>query len=305
MRGGEDATMRVLLATDGSEDARAAMAWLGHFPLPPDSALRVVTVVSASPSSLDIPMVRDLQHSMRTEARRIADGARTALTKRFATADVHVAEGDARHVILGAAEEWPADLVVLGARGLGAVAGFLLGSVSLAVARHAHCSVMVVKGAPASLRGVLLALDASAGAAAAAAFLARLPLEQGCTVRLLGVVERPHYPATTPALAAGMVRQAIEQMVKERRAALEQVLDKAGGAFGAVKRVERQIVVGHPVDEIVGAAARSGVDLVVVGARGLGAVQRILLGSVSEDVLRHVDRTVLVVKPGPRGAGTT
>jgi nucleotide-binding universal stress UspA family protein len=68
--------------------------------------------------------------------------------------------------------------------------------------------------------------------------------------------------------------------------------------------VERQIVVGHPVDEIVGAAARPGIDLVVVGARGLGAAQRILLGSVSEDVLRHVDRTVLVVKPHARGAGT-
>jgi nucleotide-binding universal stress UspA family protein len=293
--------MRVLLATDGSEDARGATAWLGHVPLPPGSTLRVVSAVSAPPSLLDVPIVRDVQQSMRTEARRVADSARTALTKRFATADVHVAEGDARHVILAAAEEWHADLVVLGARGLGAVAGLLLGSVSLAIARHAHCSVMVVKGAPAPLRGVLLALDASPGAAAAAAFLARLPLEQGCTVRLLGVVERPHYPATTPALAAGMVRQAIEQTIKERRAALEQALDKAAGVFSAVKRVERQIVVGHPVDEIVGAAARPGVDLVVVGARGLGAVQRMLLGSVSEDVLRHVDRPVLVVKSGAPG----
>jgi nucleotide-binding universal stress UspA family protein len=303
MRGGEDATMRVLLATDGSEDARAATAWLGQFPLPPGSALRVVSAVSAPPSVLDIPTVRDLQQSMRTEAQRVADGARTALTKRFATTDVHVAEGDARHVILAAAEEWHADLAVLGARGLGAVAGLLLGSVSLAVARHAPCSVLVVKGAPAPLRGVLLALDASPGAAAAAAFLARLPLDRGCTVRLLGVVEPPHYPATTPTLAAGMVRKAIEQIVRERRAAIEPALENAAGAFGAVKRVERQIVVGHPVDEIVAAAARPGIDLVVVGARGLGAVQRMLLGSVSEDVLRHVDRTVLVVKPGSRGAG--
>jgi nucleotide-binding universal stress UspA family protein len=294
--------MRVLLATDGSEDARAATAWLGQFPLPPGSALRVVSAVSASPSTLDIPMVRDLQQSIRTEARRVAEAARAALATRFAAADVHVADGDARHVILAAAEEWHADLVVLGARGLGAVAGFLLGSVSLGVARHAHCSVMVVKGAPAPLRGALLAIDASPGAVAAAAFLARLPLEPETTVRLLGVVERPHYPATTPALAAGMVRQAIEQMVKERRTAIEQALDKAAGAFGAVKRVERQVVVGHPVDEIVGAAARPGVNLVVVGARGLGALQRALLGSVSEGVLRHVDRSVLIVKTGGHGA---
>jgi nucleotide-binding universal stress UspA family protein len=119
---------------------------------------------------------------------------------------------------------------------------------------------------------------------------------------MLGVVEQPHYPATTPALAAGMVRQAIEQMVKERRTALEQALDKAAGVFGAARRVERQVVVGHAVDEIVGAAARPGVNLVVVGARGLGALQRALLGSVSEGVVRHVDRSVLIVKPGGHGA---
>jgi nucleotide-binding universal stress UspA family protein len=302
MRGGEDLTMRVLLATDGSEDARAATAWLGQFPLPPDSTLRVVNAVSAPGSALDMPTVRDLQQSMRAEAQRVADAARAALAKRFAAADVSVADGDARHVILAAAEEWHADLVVLGARGLGAVAGFLLGSVSMGVARHAHCSVMIVKGVPAPLRGALLAIDASPGAAAASAFLARLPLDSGVTVRLLGVVERPHYPATTPALAAGMVRQAIGQMVQERRTVLERALDNAAGAFGAVKRVERQVVVGHPVDEIVAAAARPGVNLVVVGARGLGALQRVLLGSVSEEVLRHVDRTVLVVKSGGQGA---
>ena len=41
--------MRVLLATDGSEDARTACAWLAQFPLPADSRLRVVTAVSISP----------------------------------------------------------------------------------------------------------------------------------------------------------------------------------------------------------------------------------------------------------------
>jgi nucleotide-binding universal stress UspA family protein len=294
--------MRVLLATDGSDDARAATAWLGRFPLPPGSTLRVVTGVSVPASAVDVPMVREFHEGLRAEGQRVAEHARAALAPRFASADVQVADGDARHVILAAAEEWHADLLVLGARGLGAVAGFLLGSVSLGVARHAPCSVMIVKGAPAPLRGVLLAVDASAGAAAAAAFLGRLPLDPGITVRLLGVVERPHFPATTPALAAGMVRQALEQMVQERRMAIEQALDKAAGALGAVKRVERQVVVGHPVDEIVGAAARPGVGLVVVGARGLGALQRALLGSVSEGVLRHVDRTVLIVKTGGHGA---
>jgi nucleotide-binding universal stress UspA family protein len=290
--------MRVLLATDGSDDARAATAWLRAFPLPADAVLRVVSAVDVPPAAVDLPTVREFQHSLREEATRLGEAARAAIAARFTAADVRVVDGDARHVILRAAEEWPADLVVLGARGLGAVSGFLLGSVSLGVARHARCSVLVVKG-PAVARptGALVAIDASASAASAAAFLARLPLDPTFAVRLLGVVEPPRYPVTTPSFAAGMVRKAIEQMVEERRTTLAGALENAARAFaGVAKKVDRDVVVGHPVDEIVAAATRANVGLVVVGARGLGVLQRLWLGSVSEGVLRHADRPVLVVK---------
>jgi nucleotide-binding universal stress UspA family protein len=287
--------MRVLLATDGSDDARAAAAWLTQFPLPAGSELRVVSAVSIPASALDVPPVREFVKSLTDEAQRVAEAARTALAPRFKAADVHVVEGDARDVILRAAEEGLADLIVLGARGLGAVAGALLGSVSIGVARHARCSVIIVKGAAARLRGALVAIDGSAHSEAAVAFLARLPLDPTFVVRLLAVVERPRYPATTPALAAGLVRQAIEELVKDRRTVLEQAVARAAALFTSVT-VERQVAVGRPVDEIVEAAARPDVDLVVVGARGLGTLERVVLGSVSEGVLRHADRPVLIVK---------
>jgi len=291
--------MRVLFATDGSEDARTATAYLARFPLPAGSRLRVVSVVSIPPSALDVPTVRELQASLREAARQTAEAARAALAPRFAGTDVQVPEGDAREAILRVAAEWPADLVVLGARGLGAMAGFLLGSVSLGVARHAPCSVLVVKGGTDVARGVLVAIDGSEHAAAAAAFLARLPLDPTVVVRLAGVVQSPRYPATTPGFAAGIVRDAIAQIVKERSTALEQALAKAAAPFsGVVKKVGRHVLVGHPVDALIATAAASDVGLVVVGARGLGTLERMLLGSVSEAILRHVDRSVLIVK-GP------
>jgi nucleotide-binding universal stress UspA family protein len=291
--------MRVLLATDGSEDARGATAWLTRFPLPAGSRLRIVSAVSLPPSAIDLPTVRDFHRSLREEARRTAEAAQSALAARFPEVEVHLPEDDARVAILRAAEEWPADLIVLGARGLGAVAGFLLGSVSLGVARHAHCSVLVVKGGAGRLAGAMVAVDGSEHARAAAAFLAGLPLDPSFVVKLVGVVEPPPYPATTPGFASGMVRQAIRDIVKERRSALEQALGQAAAPFeGVVKKVERQVLTGHPVDALVGAAATPGVDLVVVGARGVGALKRLVLGSVSEGVLRHVDRPVLIVKTG-------
>jgi nucleotide-binding universal stress UspA family protein len=294
-------TMRVLLATDGSDDARAATSWLARFPLPADTNVRVIHAVSIPPSPLDVPPVREFQQLLRDDGRRVAEAAKAALGSRFPDAEAHVSEGDARAVILGMAEEWPADLIVLGARGLGAVAGFLLGSVSLGVARHARASVLIVKGGDAPLRGVLVAVDGSERASAAAAFLAGLPLDPSMTVRLTGVVETPRYPATTPALIASIVHEAITDITKERRNALEQALAKTAASFAnGVRHIEQQILVGRPVDQLVGAAARPGVDLVVVGARGLGTIERLLLGSVSEGVLRHVDRPVLIVKGGHR-----
>jgi nucleotide-binding universal stress UspA family protein len=288
--------MRVLLATDGSEDARVAAAWLTAFPLPAGSELRVISVVNLPVPVLDVPPVQEFQKSLRDEAQRMADSARSALAPRFRAADAEVAEGDARDAILRAAEAWRADLIVLGARGLGAVAGALLGSVSIGVARYARCSVVVVKGATARVRSALVAIDGSKHSEAAAAFLARLPLDPSVVVRLIGVVERPRQPARTPAVAAGLVRQAIEEIVKERRGVLEQALARAAALYTGVKKTERQIVVGRPVDEIVEAASRRDVEMVVVGARGLGILERILLGSVSEGVLRHADRPVLIVK---------
>jgi nucleotide-binding universal stress UspA family protein len=290
-------TMHVLLATDGSDDARAATACLAGFPLPADTRVRVVTVAPTAPSPIDVPPVREFQASLHHEARAVADGTCAALVDRFRTVETRVLEGDPREELVRAAEEWPADLVVVGARGLSGIAGFFLGSVSLAVARHAHCPVMVVKGAARRLRRALIAIDGSEQAAGAAGFLGRLPLEAGTAVALVGVVERPRFPSTAPAFASGLVRDAIEQIVAERTAALTATLERTAAPFERQGTpVTRRVAVGYPIHEILRAADADDADLIVVGARGLGGVKRLLLGSVSEAVLRDADRPVLIVR---------
>jgi len=288
--------MRVLLATDGSPEAQAATAWLATCPLPADATLRIVVAVSIPPSALDIPPVRELQQALRDEARATGETARTLLAPRFPTAEVRVPEGDARDEILREAEEWPAELIVLGARVLGRLAGFVMGSVSLAVARHALCPVLVVKGHPALLQTALVAVDGSPHSVAAAEFTARL-LGAAVKLRLLGVVDAPHYPPSAPPALVTQLRAGLERIVEERRGTLAPAL--AGLAATLAARgvtADSRVVVGHPADEIVRAAA--GTDLVVLGARGLGLFRRLMLGSVSEAVLRHVDRPVLIVRGG-------
>lgn len=288
--------MRVLLATDGSKDARAATACLRDFPLPDAATIRIMSVVTLPPSALDIPPVSAFNESLLAEGRRVVEEARALLGTRAAVEE-RVVQGNPKEEIVRAAEEWPADLVVVGGRGLGGVTGFLLGSVSQTVARHVHCPVLVVKGRARPLASVLIATDGSAGANEAIRFLLSLPLVRNTKVRLLSAVEPVLYPGSAPKMIRAQLKGMIAQLERERRAEVEKVLDRGARELKAkVTRLTRSMPTGHPAREIVAAAASFDADLVVVGARGLGGMKRLLLGSVSERVLHDARCPVLIVK---------
>ena len=292
---------RLLLATDGSGDARNALDWVKCLPFPDDTHFIVLTVLEP-PLLPSLPEATgDLRRAFLAAARTLVDDV-CAQLPRGAPTHARVAEGDAREAIVAAAIEWGADLVVMGARGLGAVKGFLLGSVSLGVARHAPCPVLVCKGPARAIREVVVAQDGSAGAEAAARFFAALPLAHSTHVRVVGVAEPVRYSASAPEMLAPALGRAVAQAEADRRATLARTLTRAVDVLrGNVATVDLDVTVGHLAEEIVRLADVTGSDLVIVGARGLGAMKRLLLGSVSESVLRHAGCPVLVV----RGRTTT
>ncbi|MGH7893449.1 MAG: universal stress protein, partial [Candidatus Binatia bacterium] len=129
--------LRVLVATDGSAHALAAAAWVASLPLSPSVEARALSVVTLPRGPLDVPQVHEYHRTLCDEALRAAVEARAALRRRWPEAEARVVEGDAREEIVRAVVEWPADLIVVGARGLGALARLVLGSVSEHVVHHA------------------------------------------------------------------------------------------------------------------------------------------------------------------------
>lgn len=285
--------MRILVATDGSNGAADAIEWLAHFPLPTDAAVEVVSAIP--PPIFNETVLPTPWSALRAETERTLEEARRRLAKRWPSTAAQVLYGDAREALVETAGRSATDLIVMGARGLGAVAAFLLGSVSLEVARRAPCAVLVCRGPARPLRTVTIALDGSTYAADALSFFSALPLPSDLVARLVGVVERLHYPSSAPEMLSGALIAAVQQEEDRRRQELAAVLRDAGDALRSrVREVRRETPLGSPAETLVREGAHT--DLMVLGSRGMGAMKRIMLGSVSESVLRHAACPVLIAR---------
>jgi nucleotide-binding universal stress UspA family protein len=146
--------MKILLAVDGSTYSDAAIEEVLRRPWPPQSEVKVITavqtptIVGVEPWALPPDYFDQLEKSVHKAAKGVIDGALLKLKSiedKTLTITSEIIEGGPGQVIVEAAERWPADLIVMGSRGLGAWNRLLLGSVSSAVVHHAKCSVEIVR----------------------------------------------------------------------------------------------------------------------------------------------------------------
>ena len=249
-RGSRRTPMRVLLATDGSASAHAATAWLRTFPLPPETTITVLSVAHVPAAPLATPSAEHLRKAARGAAREVAEEAEAMLKPRWPRIDVRVVDspafGDPREAILHACAK--VDLVVVGARGLGAVRGFFLGRVSGTVARDAPCSVLVVKGTPRPVRHALIGVDGSADATYALRFVEALGSGMRTVgVTVLGVVQEAKLPSKEPTVLEPELGRALDDVHREQAAKLRHAVLTAVGQLGSrVASLDVIIDVGRP-----------------------------------------------------------
>jgi nucleotide-binding universal stress UspA family protein len=286
--------MRVLIAVDGSKHGRWAVEWVSKIPFASAAqvtALHVVDTVSIRAPFMVQPVIVGNERFIQEEIRRIEERGKKVVAETRALLSsldlkgkVIKEQGAIASSILKRAPKRDG-LIVMGSRGLDALDRFMLGSASTQVTLHAPCSVLVVKEEPRPIRRIVLATDGSKSSDKALRFLVRNLRGQqagpngdlSIEVAVVHIMPFLKYPEIKDA----------DQKLHQRYA--EQLVN-AGYVVEEISRL------GHPADEILKVASRKKADLIVTGAKGLGAIARFLLGSVSTKVVQHSSCSVLVVR---------
>jgi nucleotide-binding universal stress UspA family protein len=287
--------MKVLVATDGSKYGRWGLNWVAKLPLveaPRVTALHVLDLAALRAPFLAQPVMagneryiqEEIQHMEARSAKAITD-AKKQLASLKLKGTARKEQGAIAPTILKRAPKRDG-LLVVGSQGLDALDRFMLGSVSTKLIHHATCPVLVVKGEAAPLRRITLATDGSDASAKALEFvLTKLQPDRSTGkggrvpthVSVLHVLPLVMYPGLKEA-GKKLLEQSVQKLIK--------------AGFTAAPLC----YLGNPAEEIMKAASREQADLIVMGAKGLGAIARFLLGSVSTRVVQHANCSVLVVR---------
>ena len=265
----------ILAGTDGSERAEVAVG-------------RAAQLVSVTGAALDLAYVIDTKrpHDVDVEPKAEAalQRAEVIASKEGVAATTKVVAGDPAEALVGEAVDHAAVLICVGPDA-GLLGGTVhVGRVAAHVLRDAPRSVMVGREAGPTFPGsILCGVDGSDSSVETAGLAARIAVAAGAELRLQHVMP----------VFAGDEREWTLDEDEPDQIELESAVQVARAA-GA--RPIREMAMGRPEYAIVEAAERDGVDLVVVGSRGLSGVARVLLGSVSEYVAIHAHCSVLVAR---------
>ena len=288
--------MTVLLATDGSDQAKTAEQLVASIRWPRGTRIEVVRVYHVEPIDLEMPAdaVRALREVIGKEIDAHLAAVKKGLSQPGREIGTRMLEGRPASAVVEEARRLEADLVVVGSRGRGEIASAVLGSVAAEVVDWSPCPVLVARAA--KLSGVVVADDGSDGSAEAEEVVGSWTFLRGLPVRVVSVASLvPFYGLDT---AGGMIDAQTYQLMLDGMRELHR-----GYADEGVKRLgshgiaaTREVREGSAAAELIAAAASAKADLIVVGSRGRTGLARLITGSVARNVLLHAPVSVLMVR---------
>jgi nucleotide-binding universal stress UspA family protein len=311
--------MKLLVAYDGSKCAEAAIDDLTRAGLPRAGTALVVSVAEVwlpppdavtEPNGTDSHYVEEIVRHHRERGEKIL--AEASVKAKHAEARVRTAlpgwvvtsfatYGSPAWEILSAANEFKADLIVVGSQGLSALSRFFLGSISQKVLSEAACSVRISRGKnevePASAR-IIVGFDGSKGSIASIDQVCNRSWPVGSEIRLVAATE-----PVTPSLISRFVPP-VTRMIEDVNVSNEHwIADMAGKEIAKLRRAGLEAHLhlhpGNPKDILVQEAEGWSADCIFIGATAhAGPLNGILLGSTSAAIAARAHCSVEVVRSG-------
>jgi nucleotide-binding universal stress UspA family protein len=234
--------------------------------------------------------------------------------------DTLVVQGRPAEAILDTAAKQAVDLIAMCTHGRGGLRRFVLGSVAANLIGNTTMPLLLVRGKPTSLenlptqtidyRKILVPLDGSPLAASVLQLVAEIAGKTGATIVLLRAMAEPADEAETsnsiqimrsmtgvaPEDGSGGTRDPYLTQVEREREGAQSSLDLAAADLqrSGIK-VETVVEFGRAAETILRVASSQDIDLVAMGTHGRSGLQRFLLGSVADRIVRYCDAPVLLM----------
>jgi nucleotide-binding universal stress UspA family protein len=277
----------ILVPTDGSECANAAVGYAEELASHDGSTVHVLSVVDARRLE-NAPQYENVaQEHVEITERTCDELAAGVSTEQVVRSDVP------HSAILKYASDEEIDLIVMGTHGRTGVERYLLGSVTEKVVRLADSPVLTVNtGADGSVTypytDILVPTDGSAGAEAAVEPAVDIASTYDARVHALSVIDTMAMGVDVRSMAA------IDALEDAAQSAVDTVEERARDA--SVSSVETTTDHGSPYRGIRSYVDDHDIDLVVMGTHGRTGVERYLLGSVTEKTVRTSSVPVMTVR---------
>jgi nucleotide-binding universal stress UspA family protein len=289
--------LKILVGDDCSEDDLEAVALLEDLPISSETEIIVFRAFSAT-RAREITLMEDALYQTCNQLR-----------KKGLKAKAELQEGFPMEKFLKYAEEQKPDLIIIGAKGLQATAGILLGVVVQHIFEYAPCPVLVIRGPYNGLRRVMLITDGSASSQQALQYLDRMPLPVDTRIWVMHVLPPRSIPQIllVSAFLGGMpvAIQDTEEYtvmgVKEMEAGQALIKETLEALQLMGKKAEGILKRGDAATEIMAVVKELNIDLLITGSRRLSPIRSVMMGSVTRTLVHYSNCSVLVastLQPG-------